>query len=218
MAWNNSIDGNKILTIDEMNSSKSYNIFNYSSNKCPTKKELLDTYVISDGYKYTVSINGNYDDNQLVPNKSLSVKAEAQTYSIYVQVNMTIEGYTIREETAQNYWNFDYHDGTATFYSYDCDCEIYLLTGGVEFHSVNIKCPFTGEVVEGDRWVTGIHGGVTYKFTNLPSNISVDGVKVYLYNNCDGFGEYYPTQSEQNNPNGRTYTIDIPHAYYTGPE
>ena len=215
MAWSSSYDGNRILSINQMNSAKSgYNIFNYSSDKCPTKSELLATSVTTGGYTYRVTISGSYADNQLVPNSALNVSSTSNSYTLYVNIHMTLPNGCISYWDAQDQWD-NYQDGDTVYFSSACDATIYLydINGNLYTYQDDIV-QFEGYSLVGgmssvDYYVQGISGYSGDRYFSIPGSTKIGEVYVELGGNCGGGTTVYIPSASQ----GKNYTAN---AYIDG--
>lgn len=185
MAWSSNYDGSKILTINEMNSAKSgYNIFSSSSDRCPTKSELLATSVKAGNYTYTVTISnaGSFANDQLVPNTNLDVKSTLNSYQIsiactYIATNAPTAEY------AKAYWNSD-----GSSYSWACDAQVSICTGtggATVYNSEDLVAEFSGNIVSGYPYLQNVRGTIGTYFT-VPASTVIKSVKVTFRNGASG--------------------------------
>ena len=176
MAWSSSYDGSRILSINQMNSAKSgYNIFSYSSDKCPTKSELLATSVTTGGYTYRVTISGSYADNQLVPNSALNVSSTANNYTVNLDIYFSMDDYTTG--TADQWFN-KWVESSKNEYTTTIPC--YIEVHGDNSHSqefnLTVHATKDSYYPEG-RNLYNINAHHTFSFSS-PTNVIIEGFTV----------------------------------------
>lgn len=192
MAWSTSYDNSKILTIDEMNAAKSYNIFSSSSTKCPTKSEIQAASVVYAGSTYTVTISNasSFAANQLVPNTNLSPSATLNGYTINVQCSVYFTN-PPTYDFAKNNWD----TGGSGIYTLACDSQVTINTGtsgSGSYEAQDIIAEIYGETVAGgdtDTRLENCYANITAAFS-VPSNVTIRSITVELFNGADAYCTY----------------------------
>lgn len=199
MAWSTSYDNSKILTIDEMNAAKSYNIFSSSSTKCPTKSEIQAASVVYGGNTYTVTISSasSFASNQLVPNTYLSPKATSNGYTITVNCTVNFTNPPTINFAERN-WN-SWEDG----YSSNCDSQIVINTGtngSGSYTSSEQIANIYGEVVDGSSVLDRLENchAECYASFYVPGGVTIYSITVELFNDATAYCIYNLSNSQLN--------------------
>lgn len=228
MTWDSSKAANKILTIGEMNQSKSYNIFpNVTSssadwNRCPTEDELSRTSVVYNGYTYKVQIDSkDYDKYQLVPNSVLTPKATSNSWSLYVSAYFTIQDYTILAQDVRNNPDWTCIEGSPNGSSdaiwqtlCDIQFDIYTSTGAI-YRTETTIATVQGDLLYRYSSLTGVNGtGSTILISGIPTSTRITNIEVQVSNGFEG----YKSQScnYSSSTNGASLNIDMGQITYTG--
>ena len=200
MAWSSSYDGSRILSINQMNSAKSgYNIFSYSSDKCPTKSELLATSVTTGGYTYRVTISGSYADNQLVPNSALNVSSTANNYTVNLDIYFNMDDYTTG--TADMWFNKWVESGKGEYTTtIPCYIEVHGNNGHSQEFNLTVHATKNNSYPEG-RNLYNINAHHSFSFSS-PTDVIIEGFTVSTQAGIrfdSGEEEFIPTSAQGKN-------------------
>ena len=205
MAWSSSYDGSRILSINQMNSAKSgYNIFSYSSDKCPTKSELLATSVTTGGYTYRVTISGSYADNQLVPNSALGVNAIADTYTVHLTIYFRMDDYASgTSDQIHNKWTYS---SGGVYYT---QIPGYLDVWGASGESRQFTFTLYGQIdatLPDYRNLYDLNGSYSTSFV-MPKSSIIEGFTVY--SECDLKFDSGIDYSISSSAQGKNHTVSM---------
>lgn len=198
MAWSSNYDGSRILSINQMNSAKSeYNIFSYSSDKCPTKSELLATSVTTGGYRVTIS--GSYADNQLVPNSALNVRSTANNYTVNLDIYFSMDDYTTG---TADWWYDKWVEAGEGEYTTTIPCHIKVYGDNSHSQKFDLTVHATkNNSYPESRNLYGINAHHSFSFSS-PTNIIIEGFSVSTQAGIrfnSGDEEFIPTPDQGKN-------------------